>query len=105
MHLFSDVVARLNSKSFKESKIFISGSTETDVLTWADEILKRDTCEIYPIFTKNVAKATVSYDYSSGFLLHNNDTCSLVFIHYSTSKIVINSKARNSSEWYGWVTK
>lgn len=86
-------------------KIFASGSAESDVLSWAEEILKKDGCEIYPVFTKKITETTIaSYSYSSGFLLHNDDVCSLLFIDYYSSKIIVNLKAR-TREWIGWVTK
>lgn len=94
-----------NSNRLMPRKIFASGSAESDVLSWAEEILKKDGCEIYPVFTKKITETTIaSYSYSSGFLLHNDDVCSLLFIDYYSSKIIVNLKAR-TREWRGWVTK
>lgn len=86
-------------------KIFAPESAESDVLSWAEEILKKNGCEIYPVFTKKITGTTsASYSYSSGFLFHNDDVCSLLFIDYYSSKIIVNSKAR-TRQWGGLVTK
>lgn len=98
-------INELNSKAFSPIKVFASGATESDVLSWAQKILEKDGYEIYPVFTKSITETTnASYSYSSGFLLHNDDTCSLFFINCFSSKIIVNSKAR-TREWGGWVTK
>ena len=93
-----------NSKTFQTIKTFNSGTTEDEILSWAEGILERNKYEIYLICTKNIVDSTIKQSYSSGFLLHNVETCSLIIVDYTTSNILVNSKKRNSN-WTGWKTK
>lgn len=40
--------------------------------------------------------------YSCGFITHVNDTIVITLFNYNRTNIIMNSKSRDSSAWFGW---